>query len=232
MLRVIEAAPEERRFERALAAARALHQADAAACLAIAAHGAALFPGEAVALLTHCNTGALATGGIGTALGIVRALHAQGDWPVCTPARHDPVLQGARLTAWEALRDGIPCTLLADGAAASLLSSGSVHGLIVGADRIAADGSVANKVGTYALALAAARHAVPMVVAAPTTTFDLTCPTGASIPIEQTGARTRCAGYGVPVSPPRGWRSTTRRSTSRRRTWSPPSSASAGWRGR
>jgi len=185
VLRVIEEAPEGERFERALAAARTLHQADAAACLAIAAHGAALFPGEAVVLLTHCNTGALATGGIGTALGIVRALYAQERLAHLYACEARPVLQGARLTAWEAVRDGIPCTLLADGAAASLLSSGSVHGLVVGADRIAADGSVANKVGTYALALAAARHALPMVVAAPTTTFDLTCPTGASIPIEQ-----------------------------------------------
>jgi methylthioribose-1-phosphate isomerase len=209
VLRVIEAAPEEQRFERALAAAKALHQADAAACLAIAVHGAALFSGEAVALLTHCNTGALATGGIGTALGIARVLHAQGRLARLYACEARPVLQGARLTAWEAVRDGIPCTLLADGAAASLLASGAVQGVVVGADRIAADGSVANKVGTYALALAAARHGTPLVVAAPTTTFDLACPTGASIPIEQRAGeevrrvgRARVAPEGVEVYNP------------------------------
>ena len=209
VLRVMEEAPEEWRFDRALAAAKALHRADAVACLAIAAHGAALFPGEAVALLTHCNTGALATGGIGTALGIVRVLHAEGRLVHLYACEARPVLQGARLTAWEAVRDGIPCTLLADGAAASLLASGSVQGVVVGADRIAADGSVANKVGTYALAVAAARHGIPLVAAAPTTTFDLACPTGASIPIEQRGGeevrrvgRTRVAPEEVEVYNP------------------------------
>ena len=184
VLRVIEEATEGERFERALAAARTLHEADAAACIAMGNHGASLFPGGPVSLLTHCNAGALATGGIGSALGIVRALHANGRLAQLYACEARPVLQGGRLTAWEALRDGIPCTILADSAAASLLARGSVQGVVVGADRIVADGSVANKVGTYALALAAARHAVPMVVAAPTTTFDLACPTGDSIPIE------------------------------------------------
>ena len=187
MLRAIEEAPQEQRFERALAAARALHEADTAACLAMGEHGATLFRGGPVALLTHCNAGALATGGIGSALGVVRVLHAQGRLTRLYACEARPVLQGARLTAWEAVQDGIPCTLLADGAAASLLASGSVQGVVVGADRVAADGSVANKVGTYALALAAARHAVPLVAVAPTTTFDLACPTRASIPIEQRG---------------------------------------------
>jgi methylthioribose-1-phosphate isomerase len=185
VLRAIEQAPRERRFARALEEAKGLHEADAAACLAMGAHGARLFTGRAVSLLTHCNTGALATGGIGSALGIVRTLHARGRLARLYACEARPVLQGARLTAWEAARDGVPCTLLADGAAASLLASGAVDGVVVGADRIAADGSVANKVGTYGLALAAARHALPMVVAAPTTTFDLTCPNGAAIPVEQ-----------------------------------------------
>jgi len=185
VLRVIEEAPQEQRFERALAAARALHEADAAACLAMGEHGAALFPGGSVSLLTHCNAGALATGGIGSALGIVRVLHAAGRLARLFACEARPVLQGARLTAWEAVQDGIPCTLLADGAAASLLASGSVHGVVVGADRIAADGSVANKVGTYGLALGAARHGLPMVVAAPSTTFDLACPSGGAILVEQ-----------------------------------------------
>jgi methylthioribose-1-phosphate isomerase len=209
VLRVIEEAPQEQRFERALAAAKALHRADAAACLAIGEHGATLFPGGPVSLLTHCNAGALATGGIGSALGVVRVLHAQGRLTRLYACEARPVLQGARLTAWEAVQDGIPCTLLPDGAAASLLASGAVQGVVVGADRVAADGSVANKVGTYALALAAARHAVPLVAVAPTTTFDLACPTGASIPIEQRGGeevrrvgRARVAPEGVEIYNP------------------------------
>jgi len=185
VLRALEGAPADERFASALSAAKGLHVADAAACLAMGTHGAALFPGGAVALLTHCNTGALATGGIGSALGIVRVLHAEGRLAHLFACEARPVLQGARLTAWEAMQDGIPVTLLADGAAPSLLASGAVHGVVVGADRIAADGSVANKVGTYGLAIAAARHGLPFVVAAPTTTFDLACPDGAAIPIEQ-----------------------------------------------
>ena len=184
VLVAIETAPSGERFERALAAARGLHAADAAACLAMALHGAALFPGEGVALLTHCNAGALATGGIGSALGVVRGVHAQGRLERLYACEARPVLQGARLTAWEATRDGIPVTLLPDSAAASLMASGAVAGVVLGADRVAADGSIANKVGTYALALAAARHGVPFVVVAPTTTFDLACPTGAEITIE------------------------------------------------
>ena len=188
VLTAMELVPLEGRFAAGLAAATALHAEIAAACLAIGEHGAALFPGGAVRVLTHCNTGALATGGIGSALGIVRALHAQGRLARLFACEARPVLQGARLTAWEALRDGIPVTLLADGAAASLIGAGAVDAVVVGADRIAADGSCANKIGTYSLALAAAHHGVPMVFAAPTTTFDLACPNGAAIPIEQRGA--------------------------------------------
>ena len=185
VLRAVEGAVPEQRFARALADAERQHAADAAACLAIGEHGAALFPSRPVAVLTHCNAGALATGGIGSALGIVRTLHAQGRLAHLYACEARPVLQGARLTVWEAMQDGIPVTLLADTAAASLLASSAVQGVVVGADRIAADGSVANKVGTYGLAVAAARHGVPFVVAAPTTTFDLACPDGAAIPIEQ-----------------------------------------------
>jgi len=186
VLAACEASPAGERGAAALAAARALHEADAAACEAIAAHGAALFPNP-VALLTHCNAGALATGGVGTALGVVRALHAQGRLVHVYACEARPVLQGARLTAWELLEDGIPVTVLADSAAATLLARGMVQGVVVGADRIAADGAVANKVGTYPLAVLAARHGVPLVVAAPTTTFDLECPSGAAIPIEERG---------------------------------------------
>ena len=188
VLAATEAAPERGRFRAALAAARALHEQTAAACLAMGRLGAALFPGRSVRLLTHCNTGALATGGVGSALGVVRALHAEGRLERLFACEARPVLQGARLTAWEALRDRIPTTLLADGAAAALLAAGGIDGVVVGADRIAADGAVANKIGTYALALAAARHRVPLVVVAPTTTFDPDCPSGAAIPIEQRAA--------------------------------------------
>jgi len=198
VLAAATAAPPAARAAAALAEARAIHEEDAAACLAIGAHGAELFSGR-VAILTHCNAGALATGGIGTALGVVRTLHAQGRLVRLYACEARPVLQGARLTVWEAMRDGIPVTLLADSAAASLLASGAVQGVVVGADRIAADGSVANKVGTYPLAVVAHRHGVPFVVAAPVSTFDLHCPDGAAIPIEQRGAAEvqRCGGARV-----------------------------------
>jgi methylthioribose-1-phosphate isomerase len=188
VLATVEVVAPPHRFTTALAAARALHARNAAACQAIAKAGAALFPGNKRRLLTHCNAGALATGGVGTALGVVRALHAAGRLERLFACEARPVLQGARLTTWEAVQDGIPITLLVDGAAASLLAGGKVDGIVVGADRIAADGAVANKIGTYALAVAAARHRVPLVVAAPTTTFDLGCPDGGAIAIEQRGA--------------------------------------------
>jgi methylthioribose-1-phosphate isomerase len=196
VMAVVAVAPRGQRFEAALATARALHEADAAACRAIADNGAALLPGQARRILTHCNTGALATGGIGTALGIVRALHAQGRLGRVFACEARPVLQGARLTVWEAMRDSLPVSLLADAAAAALLASGAVDAVVVGADRIAADGSVANKIGTYALALAAAKQGVPFVVAAPTPTFDLTAADGYAVAIElRDGDEVRtCAG--------------------------------------
>jgi methylthioribose-1-phosphate isomerase len=193
-------APPAGRAAVALATARAIHEEDAAACRAIGREGAALFPGQ-VALLTHCNAGALATGGIGTALGIVRVVHAQGRLLRLYACEARPVLQGARLTAWEAIQDGIPVTLLPDSAAASLLASGAVQGVVVGADRIAADGAVANKVGTYPLAVLAHRHGVPFVVAAPRSTFDLTCPNGAAIPIEERSGEEVRRLAGVRVAP-------------------------------
>jgi methylthioribose-1-phosphate isomerase len=196
VMAAITAAPRRQRFEAALATAQALHEADAAACRAIAEHGAALLPGPARRILTHCNTGALATGGIGTALGIVRALHAQGRLERVFACEARPVLQGARLTVWEATRDRLPVTLLVDAAAAALIASGAVDAVVVGADRIAADGSFANKIGSYALALAAAKHGVPFVVAAPTPTFDLATADGDAIAIElRSGDEVRtCAG--------------------------------------
>jgi methylthioribose-1-phosphate isomerase len=171
--------------------AAAIAAEDREACLRIGRLGAAWIrrrrkdrpAGALLTLLTHCNAGALATAGIGTALGIVRALAAEG--PVAVLADETrPFLQGARLTAWELMRDGIPVTLLPDVAAAATIASGRVHAVVVGADRIAANGDVANKVGTYGLALACRAHGVPFVVAAPTTTLDLACPDGSAIPIE------------------------------------------------
>jgi methylthioribose-1-phosphate isomerase len=185
VLAAVEAAPGHERAAAALVAARQQHEDDAEACRQIARHGAALFSPGRVTLLTHCNTGALATGGIGTALGIVRAIHSEGRLAMLYACEARPVLQGSRLTAWECVQDGIPVTLLPDHAAAGLLASGAVDGVVLGADRIAADGSVANKLGTYSLALAAAASGVTFVSAAPTTTFDLGCPSGSSIPIEQ-----------------------------------------------
>lgn len=149
----------------------------------LAEFGAALLaPGAAV--LTHCNTGGLATGGIGTALGVIRVAWETGRLSRCYATETRPLLQGARLTAWELKRAGIPASLLPDTAAASLIASGKVQAVITGADRIAANGDSANKVGTYGLAAVAARHGVPFYIAAPRSTFDLDCPNGAAIPIE------------------------------------------------
>ncbi len=150
---------------------------------AMAALGVSLLHrGDAV--LTHCNTGALATGGIGTALGVIRVAHEAGILSHCYATETRPLLQGARLTMWELTKLGIPSTLLPDTAAASLIASGRVQAVITGADRIAANGDTANKVGTYGLALAAARHGVPFYIVAPSTTFDPACPDGSAIPIE------------------------------------------------
>ncbi|MCA9831195.1 MAG: S-methyl-5-thioribose-1-phosphate isomerase [Dehalococcoidia bacterium] len=150
---------------------------------ALAAFGAELVPTGA-AVLTHCNTGALATGGSGTALGVISRAWDEGRLVRCYATETRPLLQGARLTAWELGRLGIPATLLPDTAAASLIASGTVGLVITGADRIAANGDSANKIGTYGLAAVASRHGVPFIIAAPRSTIDLTCPNGAGIPIE------------------------------------------------
>ncbi|MCS7181736.1 MAG: S-methyl-5-thioribose-1-phosphate isomerase [Thermoanaerobaculum sp.] len=184
MLSLARQVPEEKRGPTLLAAAQQLHREETSACQRMAELGAGILAGPRLGVLTHCNTGVLATGGVGTALGVVRALHAQGRLAMLYAGETRPVLQGARLTVWEAQRDGIPVTLLPDGAAGSLLASGAVGAVVVGADRIAADGSVANKVGTYPLAVLAQRHGVPFVVVAPTSTLDPHCPTGSAIPIE------------------------------------------------
>ncbi|MBA4179689.1 MAG: S-methyl-5-thioribose-1-phosphate isomerase [Anaerolinea sp.] len=151
--------------------------------LDLATRGASLLP-QGCAVLTHCNTGALATGGIGTALGVIQLAWQQGKLERCYATETRPLLQGARLTMWELAKLGIPGTLLPDTAAASLIASGRVQAVITGADRIARNGDTANKVGTYGLAAVAARHGVPFYIAAPVTTIDPSCPDGAAIPIE------------------------------------------------
>jgi methylthioribose-1-phosphate isomerase len=184
----------------ALAEARAIEAADAAASAAIAAAGLSLVPPGA-RILTHCNTGRLVSGGAGTAFAVVLAAHQAGRLARLWVDETRPLLQGARLTAWEAGRAGIPHAVLVDGAAAALMAAGQVDLVITGADRIAADGSVANKVGTYGLAVLARHHGVPFVVAAPVSTVDLATPDGAAIPVEQRppGEVTEMAGR--PVAP-------------------------------
>jgi methylthioribose-1-phosphate isomerase len=164
--------------------ARELHREEVERCRRMSEHAAALLePGTGV--LTHCNTGALATGGQGTALGAVRTAWAQGLLRHVFVDETRPLLQGARLTAWELETDGIPHTVVADSAAGYLLGRGDVDCVLVGADRIAANGDVANKIGTYSLAVLAAWHDVPFYVVAPTSTLDFETPSGAEIPIEE-----------------------------------------------
>lgn len=191
-----------------VAEAEAIWEEDLAACRAIGAHGAALLPDEGT-VLTHCNAGALATAGFGTALGVIRAARAakKNLRVLCDETR--PWLQGARLSAWELAQDGIPVEVIVDGAAAHFLSRGEVAAVIVGADRIARNGDVANKIGTAGLAAAASVFNVPFYVAAPTTTLDRSAANGATFPLENRGedevvaiAGTRFVPLGVGVRNP------------------------------
>jgi len=171
-----------------LAEAHAIHEADVAANRCMGRSGAGLIqPGSGV--LTHCNTGSLATGGLGTALGVIRTAWADGRVARVFADETRPWLQGARLTAWELAADGIPVEVVADGAAAALMAAGQVDWAIVGADRIAANGDVANKIGTYAVALAARENGVGLMVVAPTATIDPATRSGADIPIEARDGR-------------------------------------------
>ena len=174
----------QRVHEEMVAEALRIEAEDREACSAIGAFGQDLVP-EGADVLTHCNTGMLCTAGIGTALGVVIAAHRAGKRPHVWVDETRPVLQGARLTAWELGKLGIDRTLIADVAAGSLMARGEVDLAIVGADRIAANGDVANKVGTYPLAVLARHHDVPFYVAAPVSTIDLSTPTGSDIPIEE-----------------------------------------------
>ncbi|MBK8189702.1 MAG: S-methyl-5-thioribose-1-phosphate isomerase [Vampirovibrionales bacterium] len=168
--------------------AQAIHEDDRIACDAIGAHGATLIP-QGARIITHCNAGALATGGRGTALGVIRSAFERDSAITVLADETRPRLQGGKLTAWELRQDGIPVHVIPDGAAASLMRAGRVDVAIVGADRIAANGDTANKIGTYALALAARAHNIPFYVAAPLSTFDFSAQSGAEIPIEERDAR-------------------------------------------
>ncbi len=170
--------------EALLAQAESILQEDIANCKAMGSFGADLVPDEAT-ILTHCNAGALATGGWGTALGVIRSAVAQGKKVRVIADETRPFLQGARLTAWELKRDGIDVTVIPDGAAAALIASGEVDLVVVGADRVARNGDVAHKIGTYGVALAAHADQIPFYVAAPWSTIDMSCPDGDSIPIEE-----------------------------------------------
>jgi len=167
-----------------LTEAKRIHVEDVAANRAMGELGAALIQGP-TDIITHCNAGALATGGYGTALGVVRSAHAAGKVRRVYADETRPWLQGSRLTAWELHRSGIPVTVQADNVAASLMARGEIGWVIVGADRIAANGDVCNKIGTYALAVLARHHGVSFMVAAPTATIDLNVTSGAEIPIEE-----------------------------------------------
>jgi methylthioribose-1-phosphate isomerase len=182
------------------AEATAIWDEDRAMCERIGQAGAALISGDAL-VHTHCNAGALATGGIGTALAPVYTLHEAGRHVAVVADETRPLLQGSRLTAWELSRAGVPVTVIADGMAASRLRRGDVTCVIVGADRIAANGDVANKIGTYGLALAAKAHGVPFYVAAPSSTVDPATPDGARIPIEERAAAEVAGWRGHPATP-------------------------------
>jgi methylthioribose-1-phosphate isomerase len=192
-------------YDTLLTEANAIWDEDRAMCQRIGELGAPLIP-EAATVCTVCNAGALATGGIGTALAPIYATHLAGRRPHVVVPETRPLLQGSRLTAWELTKAGVPCTLIGDGMIASRLRLGDVSCVIVGADRIAANGDVANKIGTYGLALAAHAHGIPFYVAAPSSTVDVATPNGAAIPIEQResdevatwqGTRTAPLGVGV-----------------------------------
>ncbi|HXF38053.1 MAG TPA: S-methyl-5-thioribose-1-phosphate isomerase [Actinomycetota bacterium] len=183
-----------------LAEARAIEREDALACSAIGRSGAELLPPGA-GVLTHCNTGMLCTGGIGTAQGVLLRAHLEGRGIRVLVDETRPVWQGARLTAWELTLLGIPFALVADAAAASLMRAGEVGAVVVGADRIAANGDVANKVGTYGLAVLARHHDVPFYVAAPTSTIDPATPSGDRIVVEERDPAEVTAPLGIPVAP-------------------------------
>ena len=168
--------------------AQRMHAEDIAANQAMGRHGATLMPSSG-GVLTHCNAGALATAGYGTALGVIRAAVEQGKKIHVYANETRPFLQGSRLTAWELMKDSIPTTVISDNMAGVMMQQGKIGAIVVGADRIAANGDVANKIGTYTVAILAKEHGIPFYVAAPISTVDLATPDGSKIPIEQRNAR-------------------------------------------
>lgn len=186
----------------ALAEAVAIHDEDRAACAAIGETGRVALAGRR-RVLTHCNTGRLATGGDGTALGVVYALHRAGELDEVLATEARPLLQGGRLTAWELGASGVPVRLIVDNAAAIAMDRGLVDAVIVGCDRVAANGDTANKIGTYALAILARRHGLPFYVAGPTSSFDPATPTGRDIVVEERSAD-EVRGFGGRLTAPPG----------------------------
>jgi methylthioribose-1-phosphate isomerase len=176
------------RVDRLAEDARALHRGEVAACRKMGELGAPLLPAGGL-ILTHCNAGALATGGYGSALGVLRASRAAGSGIKVLATETRPWLQGARLTAWELARDRIPVELITDSMVGHFMARGAIQAVVVGADRVAKNGDVANKIGTYSIACLAAAHGIPFFVVCPWSTVDLTCPTGESIPIEERNER-------------------------------------------
>ncbi len=192
--------PREELVRAMIEEARKTRSEDIAICQAIGRNGAVLVP-DGKTVLTHCNAGALATAGYGTALGVIRAAVSAGKKIDVFADETRPFLQGARLTAWELQQDGIPTTLITDNMAGHFLKSGRIGCVVVGADRIAANGDVANKIGTYSVAVLAKENGVPFYVAAPVSTFDLTLASGDAIPIEERPAKEVTEVFGVPVAP-------------------------------
>jgi methylthioribose-1-phosphate isomerase len=182
------------------AEAQAIHDEDVASCRAMGAFGADVVPPDA-RVLTHCNAGALATAGYGTALGVIRGAVAKGKRVAVFADETRPFLQGARLTAWELVRDGIDTTIITDNMSGALMRQGKIDLVVVGADRIAANGDTANKIGTYGVAVLAREHGIPFYVAAPLSTVDLGTPDGGSIPIEERSAREVTHVGGVQLAP-------------------------------
>jgi len=197
--------PEQEKVRRTKSAlieeAQRILAEDCAANEAIGRNGAALIP-DSTTVLTHCNAGGLATGGYGTALGVIRAAVAAGKRIKVFADETRPFLQGARLTAWELSKDGIPVTLITDNMAGHFMKLGEIQAVIVGADRIAANGDVANKIGTYTLAVLAHEHHVPFYVAAPVSSIDLSLPSGDLIPIEERAANEVTHLAGISIAPP------------------------------
>lgn len=195
-----EQTPENQIVEALIAEAQAIHAEDIATCRQIGRHGAELIA-DGATVLTHCNAGALATAGYGTALGVIRAAVEQGKRITVYADETRPFLQGARLTTWELMQDGIPVTLICDNMAGHFMKLGRINCVVVGADRIAANGDVANKIGTYMVAVLARRHQLPFYVAAPISTLDLTLETGDGIPIEDRAPQEVTHLATVPIAP-------------------------------